>query len=34
MIAQLSNPDWTDLGTQGTPCAPGIPYRFFKITGE
>ncbi len=30
----LTDPDWTDLGTQGAPCAPGIPYRFFKISGE
>ncbi|HPW75039.1 MAG TPA: hypothetical protein PLJ32_03600, partial [Kiritimatiellia bacterium] len=30
----LADPVWTDLGTQGTPCPPSQPYRFFKITGE
>ena len=30
----LSDPDWTDLGSQGAPCVPSSPYRFFKISGE
>lgn len=30
----LADPAWTDLGAEGTPCAPSLPYRFFKITGE
>lgn len=28
------DPAWTDLGTPGTPCSPGTPYRFFKITDQ
>jgi len=30
----LSDPEWADLGTQGTPLVPGTPYRFFKVIGE